>query len=154
MIWKAFIRKLSILAPSEEQRRIHLRKFADAQLPKTEAECDVQTGDPARAIAEYPTANGVDLIAIPTHVYGLFRRMLLGSVTATVSTRTGGNGYCAGRGTAPMLIKAVRSGSPGPGKLVTHRFALDEIVKAYDTFGDAAKNGALKVLLKAGTRLP
>ena len=33
---------------------------------------------------------------------------------------------------------------------VAHRFALDEILRAYDTFGNAAKHGALKVALKAG----
>jgi alcohol dehydrogenase len=49
--------------------------------------------------------------------------------------------------TTPMLIKAFQSGHPHPGKLVTHRFALDEILKAYDTFGNAAKHSALKVAL-------
>jgi alcohol dehydrogenase len=51
--------------------------------------------------------------------------------------------------TTPMLIKALQIGSLQPGKLVTHRFALDDILKAYDTFGHAAKYGALKVALKA-----
>jgi len=50
--------------------------------------------------------------------------------------------------TTPMLIRAFQSGNLEPGKLVTHRFALDEILKAYDTFGNAAKHGALKVALK------
>jgi alcohol dehydrogenase len=50
--------------------------------------------------------------------------------------------------TTPMLIKAFQSGHLQPGKLVTHRFALDEILKAYDTFGNAAKHSALKVALK------
>ena len=31
---------------------------------------------------------------------------------------------------------------------MTHRFALDDVMKAYDTFGNAAKEGALKVILK------
>ena len=35
-----------------------------------------------------------------------------------------------------------------PGQLVTHRFAMNDIMKAYDTFGNAAKEGALKVVLK------
>jgi alcohol dehydrogenase len=51
--------------------------------------------------------------------------------------------------TSPMLMKAFQSGSLQPGKLVTHRFALDEILKAYDTFGNAARHSALKVALKA-----
>ncbi len=47
----------------------------------------------------------------------------------------------------PMLLKLVRSGKLQPAKLVTHRFALDDIMKAYDTFGNAAKERALKVVL-------
>ncbi len=50
--------------------------------------------------------------------------------------------------TTPMLLKVVQSGKLQPGKLVTHRFALDEVMKAYDTFGNAAKEGALKVILR------
>jgi len=49
--------------------------------------------------------------------------------------------------TTPMLLKVVRSGRLQPRKLVTHRFELSDIMKAYDTFGDAAKEGALKVVL-------
>jgi nucleotide-binding universal stress UspA family protein len=43
-----------------------------------------ELGDPARVIAEFAHANGVDLIMMPTHGYGPFRRLLLGSVTAKV----------------------------------------------------------------------
>jgi alcohol dehydrogenase len=49
--------------------------------------------------------------------------------------------------TMPLLIKAVESGKLQPGKLVTHRFAFDDILKAYETFGNAAKHSALKVVL-------
>ena len=48
-----------------------------------------------------------------------------------------------------VLIKAVQAGKLHRGKLVTHRFALNDILKAHDTFGDAAKHAALKVALKA-----
>ena len=48
-----------------------------------------------------------------------------------------------------MLLKAVQSGRLEPHKLVTHRFALGDIMKAYDTFGDAATQRALKVVLKS-----
>jgi alcohol dehydrogenase len=51
--------------------------------------------------------------------------------------------------TTPMLLKVVGSGKLQPGKLVTHRFALGDVMKAYDTFGNAAKEGALKVTLQA-----
>ena len=49
--------------------------------------------------------------------------------------------------TTPMLLKVVRSGKLQPKQLVTHRFAMGDIMKAYDTFGNAAKEGALKVVL-------
>ena len=49
--------------------------------------------------------------------------------------------------TTPMLLKVVRSGKLQPHKLVTHRFAINDIMKAYDTFANAAKEGALKVVL-------
>jgi alcohol dehydrogenase len=49
--------------------------------------------------------------------------------------------------TLPMLLKIVRSGKLQPQKLVTHRFAMNDIMKAYDTFENAAKEGALKVVL-------
>lgn len=71
-------------AGAMEDLRIDLRKFADAQLPKIEVESEVQPGEPAAAIVQYACTAGMDLIAMPTHGYGLFRRALLGSVTAKV----------------------------------------------------------------------
>jgi len=52
--------------------------------------------------------------------------------------------------TTPMLMKVVRSGKLRPAQLVTHRFAMTDIMKAYDTFGNAEKEGALKVVLTSG----
>ena len=49
--------------------------------------------------------------------------------------------------TLPMLLKVVLSGKVEPAKLITHRFELKDILKAYDTFGNAAKEHALKVIL-------
>lgn len=49
--------------------------------------------------------------------------------------------------TTPMLLKTVESGKIDPSRLITHRFALDRILDAYDTFGQAAKTGALKVII-------
>ena len=51
-------------------------------------------------------------------------------------------------GTTPMLLRMVQSGRLDAKKLVSHRFELSEIMKAYDTFGNAAKERALKVVLK------
>jgi len=50
--------------------------------------------------------------------------------------------------TTPMLLKLVSSERLQPKKLVTHRFGLADVMKAYDTFGNAAKERALKVTLK------
>ncbi len=49
--------------------------------------------------------------------------------------------------TTPMLLKTVTSGKLQPRQLITHEFRLDELMKAYDTFGNAAKEKALKVIL-------
>jgi alcohol dehydrogenase len=51
--------------------------------------------------------------------------------------------------TTPMLLKMVESGKLQPAKLVTHRFGLGDVMKAYDVFGNAAKERALKVVLKS-----
>ncbi|MDF3934656.1 zinc-dependent alcohol dehydrogenase family protein [Pseudomonas citronellolis] len=50
--------------------------------------------------------------------------------------------------TTPMLLKSVQAGKLQPEQLITHRFALDDILQAYETFGQAAKNKALKVIIE------
>jgi alcohol dehydrogenase len=45
----------------------------------------------------------------------------------------------------------VGSGRLQPRKLVTHRFALDDIMQAYEIFEHAATEGALKVILTNDT---
>ena len=47
----------------------------------------------------------------------------------------------------PMLLKTVESKRLQPAKLITHRFKLDEILDAYDTFEHAADKKALKVII-------
>lgn len=49
--------------------------------------------------------------------------------------------------TTPMLFKTVQSGKLQPNQLITHRFKLDQIIEAYDTFANAAEEKALKVIL-------
>jgi len=51
--------------------------------------------------------------------------------------------------TIPMLFKTVRSRKIDPKLLITHRFKLDDILDAYETFGNAAKTKALKVIIEA-----
>lgn len=47
----------------------------------------------------------------------------------------------------PMLFKTVQSKKLDANQLITHHFTLDEIMKAYDTFENAAKEKALKVII-------
>ena len=49
--------------------------------------------------------------------------------------------------TTPLLLKTVMAGKLQPNQLITHHFALDDILKAYDTFGNAGREHALKVIL-------
>jgi alcohol dehydrogenase len=49
--------------------------------------------------------------------------------------------------TTPLLLKTVMAGKLHPKQLITHHFALNDILKAYDTFGNAGREHALKVIL-------
>jgi len=48
----------------------------------------------------------------------------------------------------PMLLKTTQSGKIDPKLLITHRFKLDAIIDAYDTFARAADTKALKVIIE------
>jgi alcohol dehydrogenase len=47
----------------------------------------------------------------------------------------------------PTLMRLVTSGQLDASRFITHHFGLDEFDKAYEVFGEAATNGALKVVL-------
>jgi len=49
--------------------------------------------------------------------------------------------------TTPMLMKVVKSGKLNSKQLITHRFKLSEVIRAYDTFQHADREKALKVVL-------
>jgi len=49
----------------------------------------------------------------------------------------------------PMLLNVVRSNKIDPKLLITHHFKLDQIMDAYETFANAAKTKALKVIIEA-----
>jgi len=49
----------------------------------------------------------------------------------------------------PMLIDILLSRKFDPKLLITHRFKLDQILDAYETFAHAAETRALKVLIEA-----
>jgi alcohol dehydrogenase len=51
--------------------------------------------------------------------------------------------------TIPLLLKTVQSHRIDARQLVTHRFKLDQILQAYETFGKAADTEALKVIIEA-----
>jgi alcohol dehydrogenase len=52
--------------------------------------------------------------------------------------------------TIPQLMKLVASGRLDPTVFATHRFALEDTMGAYDTFADASRTNALKVVLEGG----
>ena len=47
----------------------------------------------------------------------------------------------------PMLLKTMEAKKLDPSDLITHRFTLDQILDAYETFGRASETGALKMLI-------
>ena len=51
--------------------------------------------------------------------------------------------------TTPMLLKTVASGKVQPQQLITHHFTLGEMLKAYDTFGNAMRERALKIIIRS-----
>lgn len=51
--------------------------------------------------------------------------------------------------TTPMLLKTLGNAKVNPARLVTHRFGLNEILTAYEVFGNAAREKAMKVILNA-----
>ena len=48
----------------------------------------------------------------------------------------------------PMLLKTVCAGRLDPKRLITHRFTLDRMLDAYETFGNAGDAHALKVIVE------
>jgi nucleotide-binding universal stress UspA family protein len=75
------------VAAMENEARLELIKFyvgPNGSEPQNNVAQTVTRGEPSRAIIQYAEQNGVDLVMMPTHGYGRFRRFLLGSVTARV----------------------------------------------------------------------
>lgn len=71
-----------------EELRLAGQNSLEGWLPTEFAAVDTtriaQIGDPALGITAFSHTNAVDLIMMPTHGYGPFRRRLLGSVTSKV----------------------------------------------------------------------
>ncbi len=68
----------------EAQGRKELDAYRQADFGGIETRRMVVTGDPAARIVEFAGREKPDLIVLPTHGYGPFRKFLLGSVTAKV----------------------------------------------------------------------
>ena len=71
-------------ADRSAELREQLDHFAADELKPFRVRRILLEGDPAKRLTEYADAERIDLIVMPTHGYGLFRRFLLGSVTAKV----------------------------------------------------------------------
>ncbi|HMQ34110.1 MAG TPA: zinc-binding dehydrogenase, partial [Chloroflexaceae bacterium] len=54
----------------------------------------------------------------------------------------------------PVLLKMIEASKLDPRRLISHRFPLDEIVRAYDIFRRAADERAIKIVLTADGAAP
>ena len=80
---------------------------------------------------------GVHGAQVPLHLERLWDRNI------TITTRL------VDTVSTPMLLKTAQAGKINPRLLITHRFKLDAILEAYDTFARAADTKALKVIIEA-----
>jgi alcohol dehydrogenase len=80
---------------------------------------------------------GVHGAQVPLHLERLWDRNI------TITTRL------VDTVSTPMLLKTARAGKINPKLLITHRFKLNAILEAYDTFARAADTKALKVIIEA-----
>lgn len=73
-----------LFATRTEQMRKELETYLSEELVGVRTERILLEGDPSRNIVSHAHDNHMDLIMMPTHGYGPFRRFVLGSVTAKV----------------------------------------------------------------------
>jgi nucleotide-binding universal stress UspA family protein len=73
-----------IYSDRAQQVEIELDHFLLEELAGCQVNRVILEGDPAQRIVEYAHAEDVNLIVMPTHGYGTFRRFILGSNTAKV----------------------------------------------------------------------
>lgn len=73
-----------VLAERVSNGQAQLDSFQREMTPDLPVSSELVEGDPARVIVEYAHAQKFDLVVMPTHGYGPFRRFLIGSVTAKV----------------------------------------------------------------------
>ena len=68
----------------QESAKQELERTFQTEFGGIVVERAVEAGDPGAVIARWASEHDVDLIMLPTHGYGPFRQLLLGSVTAKV----------------------------------------------------------------------
>ena len=79
-------------------------------------------------------------ISKPTHAFDFqIQKLWIQNITLTTGL--------VNANTTPMLLKTVESKKLQPQNLITHRFAFDQFTQAYEVFGNAAKQKALKVII-------
>jgi alcohol dehydrogenase len=78
---------------------------------------------------------GVHGASVPLHLEKLW------SQNITITTRL------VDAVSTALLLKTVMAGKLKPKQLITHHFALKDIINAYDTFGNAGQERALKVII-------
>jgi alcohol dehydrogenase len=78
---------------------------------------------------------GVHGMSVPLHLERLW------SQNITITTRL------VDAISTRLLLKTVMVGKLDPKQLVTHRFPLNDLISAYETFSNAAKERALKVII-------
>jgi nucleotide-binding universal stress UspA family protein len=68
----------------QDELRSQLNSFGKRHMPDVNYEVCVEEGEPGGVITRFAHEQQVDLIMMPSHGYGPFRSLLLGSVTAKV----------------------------------------------------------------------
>jgi len=87
-IWYGAMGEPGVPVPSDDELKEEVQFRLDSAFVREFSHLPVEriaeTGDPAETITRFAHTQGVDLIMMPTHGYGPFRSLLLGSVTAKV----------------------------------------------------------------------
>jgi alcohol dehydrogenase len=80
---------------------------------------------------------GVHGVKVDLHMESLWER------NVSITTRL------VDTASTPMLLKTLCSHKLDPKPLITHRFRFDQILEAYETFAQASRTQALKVIIEA-----
>jgi nucleotide-binding universal stress UspA family protein len=102
-----------------EERKQRLNSFLRSEFETVSTARVMLEGEPGRMIADYAAKEKVDLIMMPTHGYGPFRRFLLGSVTA----KTLHHAHC------PVWTSAHMSETPAPSSGYHHVLCAVDLTK-------------------------